>query len=236
MEKLSYFLSRHAFFCLADNHYVFLDLRSDEYLCLGRTHTNAIKGLLNGHQTTDEHSADVSDPDAVLRALLKKELLVKDALDGKPVTPTFADVPTASMKEYSNVSRSRISSAHVWNFFAASATASKDLRWGTIEQTVRKVAARKSAYIANKATVNNSKIADLFEIFRTFRPYYPRGYLCMFDSLALLHFLARYGVFPQWVYGVKLEPWAAHCWVQVGDLVVNDIVDNVRGYVPIMII
>lgn len=56
----------------------------------------------------------------------------------------------------------------------------------------------------------------------------------MFDSLALLHFLARYRQFPRWVYGVKLKPFRAHCWVQAGDVVVNDIVDNVRGYTPIM--
>ena len=241
MEKSSYFLSSHTFFCLADGHYVFLDLRSDEYLCLGRTHTDAIEGLLNGHQTATELLAGIrlrdsrdSDQDAVMRALLRKELLVEDAAEGKPVTPALVDAPMASVAENSDKPRPGIGLAHVWNFFAASATASKNVRWGSIERTVREVEARKSTHIAAATVADDDVITNLFEIFRTLRPYYPRPYLCMFDSLALLHFLARYGVFPQWVYGVKLEPFGAHCWVQAGDLVVNDIVDNVRGYTPIM--
>ncbi|MEO1020428.1 MAG: lasso peptide biosynthesis B2 protein, partial [Pseudomonadota bacterium] len=62
----------------------------------------------------------------------------------------------------------------------------------------------------------------------------PRPYLCLFDSLALLYFLARYEVFPQWVFAVQLKPFRAHCWVQSNSLVVNDVVANVRHYTPIM--
>ncbi len=57
---------------------------------------------------------------------------------------------------------------------------------------------------------------------------------CLFDSLTLLNFLARYGIFPDWVFGVQARPFAAHCWVQLDEIVFNDTVEHVGGYTPIM--
>jgi hypothetical protein len=72
--------------------------------------------------------------------------------------------------------------------------------------------------------------------FHALRQYYPREYLCLFDSLALVEFLARYDVFPHWVFAVKMEPFGAHCWVQDGSVVLNDTVEYVREFTPIMVI
>ena len=232
VQKPSCYLSRHAFFCLADGHYVFLDLRSDEYLCLGRTQTDEFKDLLNGHRLLDESSA-------VVRTLLEQGLLVESEAHGKRPAPLQVDTASTSPmvdsdKGPAHAGRPGIGPAHVRKFFAAAAAASWNLRWQSIEQTVRVVERRKRANRDAFAPADGASIVDLFAIFQSLRPYYPRPYLCLFDSLALIHFLARFGVFPQWVYGVRLEPWGAHCWVQSGDMVVNDIVDNVNGYTPIM--
>ena len=61
-----------------------------------------------------------------------------------------------------------------------------------------------------------------------------RSYLCLFDSLALIHFLARFRVFPDWVFGVTADPFEAHCWVQTGGVVLNDTVERVSAFTPIM--
>jgi len=250
MKKSSCFLSQHVFFCLADEHYVFLDLRSDEYLCLGRAQTDEFKDLLNSQHLFDESSA-------VVQTLLENGLLVENETCGKRPAPQHVDTASASLIVASDCrppdtsppdtgppdtgppdnSRPEIGPVHVRKFFAAAAAASWNLRWQPIEHAVRLVERRKLANRnvfapADSATI--ATIVNLFTIFQTLRSYYPRPYLCLFDSLALIHFLARFGLFPQWVYGVKLEPWGAHCWVQAGDLVVNDIIDNVNGYTPIM--
>ena len=59
---------------------------------------------------------------------------------------------------------------------------------------------------------------------------------CLHDSLALLEFLARHGIFPDWVFGVRARPFVAHCWVQYEDMVFNDTVEHVTGYIPIMVV
>lgn len=239
MKQRPLYLSKHTFFCLADHHYVFLDLRSNAYICLARAHTDAVKALLNGYSVVDERSAymrlyDSSDADAVIQALVQKGMLVESEASGKLPTQARVDAPAASLIEDLGRPCLAFGPSHVWNFLIASSAASKHLRWQSIEQTVRTVEARKSAQATAAMPADNARITNLFGIFRMLRPYYPRRYLCLFDSLALLHFLARYGVFPQWVYGVKLEPFGAHCWVQAGGLVVNDIIDNVRTFTPIM--
>ena len=58
----------------------------------------------------------------------------------------------------------------------------------------------------------------------------------LYDSLALLEYLARYGIYADWVFGVQTRPFAAHCWVQHGDIVFNDTVEHVSGYTPIMVV
>jgi hypothetical protein len=59
---------------------------------------------------------------------------------------------------------------------------------------------------------------------------------CLHDSLALLRFLASEGLYPQWVIGVRTRPFAAHSWVQSGDLVLNDMHEYVRGFTPILVV
>jgi hypothetical protein len=59
---------------------------------------------------------------------------------------------------------------------------------------------------------------------------------CLSRSLALADQLARRGCRTQVVFGVKLAPFAAHCWVQADDLVLNETVEEVARYTPILVI
>ena len=58
---------------------------------------------------------------------------------------------------------------------------------------------------------------------------------CLFNSLALIEFLAQHDCYPHWVFGVRARPFAAHCWVQLDHTVLNDGVEHVSRYTPIMV-
>lgn len=58
---------------------------------------------------------------------------------------------------------------------------------------------------------------------------------CLPHSLAIAERLVGAGQPAQLVFGVRLGPFAAHCWVQQGALVVNDRVDVVRSFTPILV-
>jgi hypothetical protein len=66
------------------------------------------------------------------------------------------------------------------------------------------------------------------------RAFFPVKFLCLFDSLALIEFLSCYGLFPAWTFAVRIEPWAAHCWVQQGDYLFNEEIEEAEDYMPIM--
>jgi len=59
---------------------------------------------------------------------------------------------------------------------------------------------------------------------------------CLFDSLALLNFLALDGLSAHWVIGVKVQPFGAHSWLQQGSTVLNDQHDRVRRFTPILVV
>jgi len=74
--------------------------------------------------------------------------------------------------------------------------------------------------------------ASRFIAARRLVPFAPN---CLTDSLALVQWL---GPAPDvlLVFGVKLEPFAAHCWVQFGDLLLNDRADVVGQFRPVRVI
>ncbi len=71
--------------------------------------------------------------------------------------------------------------------------------------------------------------------FRSARRLVPFASNCLTDSLALSAFLANQDIASDLVFGVKLDPFAAHCWLQAGGTILNDAADNVAAFTPIMV-
>lgn len=71
--------------------------------------------------------------------------------------------------------------------------------------------------------------------FWTLMPYLPIEGECLVRSALLIRFLRRQGLRADWVFGVRLCPFTAHCWVQVGDVCLNDDVERLVAYTPIMV-
>lgn len=65
------------------------------------------------------------------------------------------------------------------------------------------------------------------------RRYLPVKPNCLTDSLALIRFLGPLAVGTTLIFGVKLEPFAAHCWVQFESLLLNDRSDYVERFAPV---
>jgi hypothetical protein len=59
---------------------------------------------------------------------------------------------------------------------------------------------------------------------------------CLPRSIALSIRLASCGTRANVVIAVKLAPFAAHCWSQAGDVVLNDSVEEVQRYTPLLVL
>ncbi|MBJ7437808.1 MAG: lasso peptide biosynthesis B2 protein [Sphingopyxis sp.] len=72
--------------------------------------------------------------------------------------------------------------------------------------------------------------------FHRYRRLVPLPPLCLPDTIAFLRFAGRRGCSPHLVFGVEAWPFAAHCWAQAGDCALNDALDHVRSFSPILVL
>lgn len=106
-----------------------------------------------------------------------------------------------------------------FSFLAACIVADHLIRFRPLRRTVARIVERKRR---RPSASDHDRLVYLTRVFHSLRPLYPRPYLCLFDSLALLEFLAHWGFLPSLVFGVTVNPFLAHCWVQDGSLVLCD--------------
>lgn len=89
---------------------------------------------------------------------------------------------------------------------------------------------------SRRSEADGSHAADLARRFDRYRRFVPLAGQCLPDTLAFLRFAGRRGCFPTLVFGVEAWPFAAHCWAQSGDVVLNDALDHARAFSSILAI
>lgn len=78
-------------------------------------------------------------------------------------------------------------------------------------------------------------IGDAYR-FRSARRLVPIKANCLLDSLALLRWLGPAGHRTMLVFGAKLDPFAAHCWVQADDVLLNDALETVARFRAVRVV
>jgi len=240
----SYFLSPHVHVCVAGKQVIFLDLERDKYLAVAHAHPIGrwVRGWplpQTGSVTAvqDGAAARVPGPEnGLLTQMISQGLLVTDPALGKEAAPVAAEKPKVALVEYDLHVRPRATPRQLWNFCAAFAAARWSLKHRPIKEVVQAARRRKKRASAASA-LDIGAIRELVTAFVHVRPlFYTARDGCLLDSVTLTHFLARYGVFPTWVFGVRTEPFYAHCWVQQGDYVFNDTPDFIKGFSAILVV
>lgn len=172
----------------------------------------------------------------LLAKMIEQGLLVKDASVGKEASPVVTELPESAMVEYDLNSRPSTTLEHLWRVCTAYTSAKWALRRRPIKEVVEVVRLRKKQG-SSSDRLDAETVRPLVTAFVYLRPlFFTSKDACLLDSLTLVNFLAGYGVFPQWVFGVKTDPFYAHCWVQQGGFVFNDTPDYIRGFSPILVV
>lgn len=238
MKKL--LLHRDVYACRTDDGAVLLDLTTGKYFGLGLETTAAIAPRIQGWIDRKSDGADEDcqldeiESAGILNSLMNDLGLLTDSLElGKPVIPPLLS-PTESVPFRGNLLPwPRISGRHIMAFCCAYLQALFELRCVPIACTVRRVQARKSHCEGAAASMTGT--LELVRIFRVLRPFlFTAKNHCLFDSLALIEFLARFGGFPTWVIGVRTRPFGAHSWVVHGNLILNELLEETEGFSPIL--
>jgi hypothetical protein len=223
-------LAKDVHVCLADNNAIFLDLKRDRYIGLDAAQTDVLRKILG-----DGSGAD-ADVEALVAHLIEQKLLTQDPRSGRSLRLTEAAAPTAGLIGFEYDPPCEVRWHHLIALAAAYVEVTASLRCRSLAATVATAARRqRAAANAGSESFDVEFVRALVLAFRRLRPLFYRGrQSCLLDSLVLASFLARYRVFPHVVIGVMLGPFSGHCWAQYDTLVLNDRLERVTKFTPIL--
>lgn len=205
-------------FGLVDGEIIFMDLRSDSYFCLESEDLAALAASVQDRQLLERgdprlEALGMSDePVELVRAHIRPP--VKSLVDAAPPSPPrVADI-------------------------VAIALLLRNTRYRLVRQPVEECLSE-LIHDPRRTRLRNGgdglSWSERFLRARKLVPLRARDQ-CLLDSLALLRWLGDLRSGAALVFGVKLNPFAAHCWVQADDLVLNDRLDNVAAFTPLLMI
>lgn len=226
---MPYRLRDEVSFCRVDGHLIFLDVLRDRYFLLSERAERTVISLVDGGEV----------PQANLRELVNRNVLTEIPLGGEPLRPATINTPRRSATEQQTITAAP-SIATVINVLAIVGATQLQLKTRSLKRIMDGlVQARRNCRSTSDTYAIAPPEQEIIAMSRTFmrtRLYVPIATCCLLDSLAMTKFLTNKGLHANLVFGVCANPFAAHCWVQAGDLVLNDAVGNVNAYTPIRVV
>ena len=228
---LRYLLSRDSYVCIADGYAVFLNLQRNEYKALTPADAQALSMVVEGWPVRSAAAADNAPNTELAAELARGGLLTSNDVAGKSAVPVSV-TPVIRMLGSGPLSdvtwRERLSVVAAWG------GATTMLRCLPLRVIVRHIGYRKARRRTTDA-LDTQLARRLTWAYVILQPkFFSRVDNCLRDSLTFVEFLALFGLYPDWIFGVRMNPFVAHCWVQQGNLVLNDSVDYVHEFTPIM--
>jgi hypothetical protein len=208
-------------FCVLDKNAVFLDSRRDRYFALGANMSDRFLHLI-----PDIASGATVGP-ARIAPFVEKGIFVESRLSH----PISACARHAARTEW----RAGESACFRLGYAALAACSIVftilRLRWLPFRYSVRDgkrraAGQRHSAPLPDPAILSFLRVAQIF----------PLQMDCLPLATSLRLFLSWLSIDATLVVGVKLRPFAAHCWIEVEEQVVGDTIDRVRDFTPIRIV
>lgn len=214
--------------CDVDGHMIFLDIAQDRYFRL----TGSLEKAMRRFQAQE-------DVTSMLLGDLTAARILVEAPDLKPHA-TVADIqhPSRSaIEQPAAIAGRRLSAAIVFEVMVIVWSSRRQLQTCALKTILDKASAyrdRKTALheVATPAALEDRLLHANWQFARA-RRYVPIEPICLLDSLSLLQFLSRRGLSANIVFGVTPEPFAAHCWVQAGDIVLNETLSDASAHTPI---
>jgi len=242
-----YLLAEHAYVCTTDGHAIILDLNRDSYSAVSKAQASALVGVIEGWPrppgwraalATDEQEITES----AVQALRNKGLLATEPSSGKSAAPVRIPIPQTALLETSllhtllddpEVRPPRVRLVDIVVFLLAHTRASYRLSRKRLPRLIEAVRTRRARMTE---APNIDVLRKHVHRFRLIRPFvYASSNRCLLDSLVLVEYLACYDMYPLWIFGVTARPFAAHSWVQHGNIVLNDTPEHVGRFTPIMV-
>lgn len=203
-------------FCRVADRAVFLDARADHYWLLGHEHARVVERAIEG--------APLDELETKIIQTLALAGLV--ANNGKPAVPAVVPAPVDTSL-LDDIRPAPVATAVAGLDFIR---AVRRLRKQGLESSLRRLWHVRAASFQATGGASDNPIAGAAGL----RLLVSATGRCLPLSLALATRCRSEDV--RLVFGVKLDPFAAHAWVQRGSTVLNDEVHVVRQFTPVLAI
>ena len=213
-------LKRHVSYGMIAGQAVFLDLQGDRYLALDATVQADFLALRTGDEPI---RAEGEARDRLLatglfqlhsrmgrRAPVAVPVRAESLLDESPARVRWRAVPRA----WTCVRRARQRIATV-----------------PLQAIVEDIRENRCD---TERTGSAAEAEDAARAFLAARALVPVARSCLLDSLALLDWLGDQAGPATLVFGARLDPFGAHCWLQTDRTLLTDAADTVRTFVPVL--
>lgn len=231
-------LASHVRGCHSDGQVILLDLRHNKYLGVGGKHLPALAHAIEGWPgcPSAEHvPVTPADLDALTRPLLSKGLLTDQPF--KRLSGGFVEEAISSLDAQDAMHSASIGPRRLYRFLRSAAAAAMSLRYRSLGSIADAVASRRARLEKDSQPPSADALRNAVAAYEKLRPLvFTARDKCLYDSLALVNFLAYEGIFARWVIGVQTRPFGAHSWAQSGGIVLNDQHDHVRRFCPILVV
>ncbi|TMN24202.1 lasso peptide biosynthesis B2 protein [Pseudoxanthomonas sp. X-1] len=216
-------------YCYVDGGLIFQDVDQDRYFRLSDDMEQALIALLESDGSAE---ADV-------RPLVEANILANGQPEPRHQARLALECPRRSLVEGRSSSR-RIPLSTLIESFAIVCATQWQLKRRRLKHVLDALVAYRREHASSSDTVANDArqlgLTEAVEDFRRSRRYVPVDPICLLDSLAMTRFLAKRGLHANIVFGVTSNPFSAHCWVQAGDLALNDTVGHTSAFVQIRVV
>lgn len=222
---MGFALRDDVYYCIANRKVVMLDLISNTLFCLPAATDAAFQQL-----------AENARPEGLiadLAPLISRGFLIEAKGDGlraprpSPLMP-LRDVSAASVPE------GRLADTLMATFCQLFTIC--DLRVRPIHMILASLRKRKASAIRQVDPLMDDHARQGLAAMLATRRLIATQDKCLRWSIAVARHLARYGAYPNLVFGIRMQPFGAHAWIQAGDVVLNDSADHASQYAPILVI
>ena len=235
-----YYLNQHAHCCTFNDGAVILDMRTGKYLGIDSRHLPALMA-----NVVDWPATSTLPPEAHLQnedesAQLISALCRRDILTSRPSFKLAVQLPAPSLSvSATGTDCGRIykgvPTRHMLLFVIALLRVLSMRHKHSLEPIVDWIRVHQGT-ISRRQTPDVEQITRLLRSFERMRVwFYTARQYCLFDSLVLSVFLSLGRQPCSLVIAVTTKPFLAHAWVQADEAVLNDTVEHVQLFRPLLV-
>lgn len=242
-----YWIPSYVHICVLPTATVLLDLRRNRYAAISALDSAALHGVVHdwpiaGDQREERSartSSRIANGQKGAAALVKERFLCS----GPRLSIAAASFHRSDIEVDAGIGTDiqqnvRVRMIDIVEFLSACTSAFLILHTRSLESIVRRKLG--PCVSDTSAAAPLSEIENLTRLVTTFRKirvlFFGSKGNCLLHALSLRLFLAHRGVSTTWIFGVRMNPWSAHTWLQYGRYVLDGTPGEVRYYSPILIV